>query len=352
MKFHRTKAAIAALSMLAIPVAVVGQEERDPAPGSVFDLGNWKIDLPQDEDGDGRSDTVEVEEIQDYSHPDFFYLDDQNRMVFTAPNRAITTANSTNTRSELRYMIRGTNRRIPTLSPGNNFAVRGRRNSDRFGSIGGRMQATLQVDHVAVNAGNPDRNPAYSVVVGQIHAVRYDDTTSGFGYGNEPIKIYYKKWPGHETGSLFWTYERNLARDNPDRSDIAVPVFGNLWDNPDDPGENGIALGEEFTYEINVHNNTMYVTFTNERLGTVGHAVSLVQGVDELDNPQSYGGDALYFKAGAYNQCSAADRPGFWYAACGGTGDWAVDQANGDYAQVRFSRLEVGPSVPFQGAVE
>lgn len=352
MKFYRTKAAIAALSLLAFPAGVVASQDHDPAPGSAFDLSHWKIDLPQDEDGDGRSDTVEVEDIQDYSHPDFFYLSDEGRMVFTAPNRAVTTANSTNTRSELRYMIRGENTRIRTASPGNNFAVRGRRDSDQYGSIGGRMQATLRVDHVARNAADPDRRPAYSVVVGQIHAVRFDDTSSGFGYGNEPIKIFYKKWPGHETGSLFWTYERNLARDNPDRSDIAVPVFGNLWDNPEDPGENGIALGEEFTYEINVHNNTMYVTFTNERLGTVGHAVSLVQGVDELDNPQSYGGDTLYFKAGAYNQCSTASRPGFWYAGCGGSGDWEVDQANGDYTQVSFSRLEVGPSVPFEGEVQ
>ena len=350
MKFYRTKVAIAAASLLAISAAAVAQDEHDPAPSSAFDLSHWKITLPQDDDGDDRPDEVSVSDIQGFSDPNYFYLDDEGRMVFTAPNRAITTANSSNTRSELRQMIRGSNTRIGTHDPGNNFAVRGRRNSDRFGSIGGRMQATLQVDHVAVNAANPDRNPAYSVVVGQIHAVGYDDTTSGFGYGNEPLKIYYKKWPGHETGSVFWTYERNLARNDPNRSDIAVPVFGNLWDNPDDPGENGIALGEEFTYEVNVHNNTMYVTFTNERLGTVGQAVSLVQGVDELDNPQSYGGDAMYFKAGAYNQCSTQLREGFWYAGCAGTGDWDVDRENGDYTQVSFSRLILSDSVPFVAA--
>lgn len=352
MNFHPTKTAVAALSLLALPAAGLASEDHVRAPGSVFDLSHWKITLPMDDDGDGRPDEVSVSDIQDYVHPDFFYLDEEGRMVFTAPNRAITTANSSNTRSELRQMLRGTNTRIGTHDPGNNFAVLGRRDSDQFGSIGGRLQATLRVDHVARNAANPDRNPAYSVVVGQIHATRYDDTSSGFGYGNEPIKIYYKKWPGHETGSVFWTYERNLARDNPDRSDIAVPVFGNLWDSAEDPGENGIALGEEFSYEINVHNNTMYVTFTSERLGTVGHAVSLVQGVDELDNPLSYGGDTLYFKAGAYNQCSTRVQEGFWYAGCAGTGDWEVDRANGDYAQVSFSRLVLSDSVAFSGEVE
>ena len=139
-------------------------------------------------------------------------------MVFTAPNRATTTSGSSNTRSELRQMLRGTSTRIGTPK--------------------------ASVDQVAVKAQCPDRNPAYSVVVGQIHAVGYDDTSSGFGYGNEPIKIYYKKFPGQDTGSVFWTYERNLARDNPDRSDIAVPGWRNIWDNVEDPGENGISLGE------------------------------------------------------------------------------------------------------------
>lgn len=96
----------------------------------------------------------------------------------------------------------------------------------------------------------------------------------------------------------------------------------------------------------------MYVTFTSERLGAVSHAISLVQGVDEKDNPQGYGGDSLYFKASAYNQCSTRTSEGFWYAGCDGTGNWAIDKANGDYAQVSFSRLVMGPSAPFSGAVE
>lgn len=338
--------AMALAAALALPIGAPAFAAAHAAPGTAFDLDYWKITLPTDADGDGRVDEVEVEDIGDYIHPDFFYLDDGGRMVFAAPNRAATTANSTNTRSELRQMLRGKNTRIGTHSGGNNFAVKARRDSDKFGSVGGRMDATLRVDHVARNAESTDHKPAYAVVVGQIHAVKYDNTSSGFGFGNEPIKIYYKKWPGHETGSVFWTYERNLARDNPDRSDIPVPVYGNLWDNAEDPGERGIALGEEFSYTINVHENTMYVNFTSERLGEVGHAVSLIRGVDALDNPQSYGGDSLYFKAGAYNQCSASTREGFWYPRCGGTGDWATDKANGDYTQVSFSRLTLGPSTP------
>ncbi len=101
---------------------------------------------------------------------------------------------------------------------------------------------------------------------------------------------------------------------------------------------------------INVHRNTMYLTFGNERLGTVTYTKSLVSNVDAFgqvdpdDNEYSYGGDSLYFKAGIYNQCSTSDIEGFWYAACPGTGDCATDKADGNYAQATFSRLVQGPS--------
>ncbi len=346
MAFIGKTALWAGLIATAVPLAALTRDDHAAAPGSVFDLSQWKITLPTDDDRDGRPDEIDVRELQDFSHSDFFYLSDDGRMVFAAPNMAPTTANSTNTRSELRQMLRGTNTRIGTHDPGNNFAVEARRSSDMFASIGGRLEATLRVDHVSINAGDPTKPTAYSAVVGQIHAVKFDDTRSGFGFGNEPIKIYFKKFPGHETGSLFWTYERNLERDDPNRRDLVVPVFGYGWDSDEDPGENGIALGEEFSYTINVHRNTMYLTFYSERLGTVRHARSLVRGADELDNPYAYGGDTLYFKAGIYNQCSTRSGTSMWYAGCPGTGDWEQDRADGNYAQASFSRLVVGPSTP------
>ena len=342
---------LGAMALLAGAAAAQTSEEA-AVPGALYDLSNWKITLPTDDNGDGKPDEISVRSIQDYAHPDFFYVNDAGGLVFAAPNSAPTTANSTNTRSELRQMLRGTNTRIGTHDPGNNFAVKARNDSHLFGSIGGKMDATLKVDHVSLNAGDPGKRPSYSVVVGQIHATKYKSTRSGFGYGNEPIKIYYKKFPDHEYGSVFWTYERNLAKDDPNRDDIAVPVFGNVWDNPEDPGEAGIKLGEEFSYTINVHENVMHDMFQSERLGTVGYAVSLVQGVDTLDNPLSYGGDTLYFKAGAYNQCSTRTGTSQWYAGCPGTGDWSVDKADGNYTQVTFSKLTVGESVAPEKMVE
>ena len=342
-----TTVALAALSVSTLSIA-----KDDMVPADVFDLSEWKITVPLDKNKDKKADDIDVKKLKKYSHPDFFYLDENNGLVFASPNKAITTKNTSNTRSELRQMIRGTNTKFKTHGPENNFAVEARTGSDKFGRVGGRLDATLKVDHVATRAGNPDTKAAYSVVVGQIHAVKYESTKSGFGFGNEPIKVYYKKFPDHEMGSVFWNYERNLARKDPNRKDIVHPVFGNDWTNKADPGQQGIALGEEFSYTINVHKNMMYLTFSNARLGTKTFTKSLVSQhsadgtIDELDNKFSYGGDSLYFKAGVYNQCSTAKGGGTWYAGCPGTGDWEVDKANGDYAQATFSKIELGESTP------
>ena len=222
------------------PLAKTSKNES-LAPAKKFDLSHWKITLPLDEDSDNKADEIDVKALKKYSHPDFFYLNEDGHMVFASPNKATTTSNSTNTRSELRYMHRGKNTRIKTHSAANNFAVLARRGSNQFGSIGGKMEATLRVDHVAKNAALTTKKPVFSVVVGQIHSIKYKGKQGNFGFGNEPLKIYYKKFPGHKTGSVFWTYERNLPRDDPKRKDIAYPVWGHLWDNMEDPAAEGIS---------------------------------------------------------------------------------------------------------------
>lgn len=324
-------------------------------PADQIDLSFWKLTLPEDKNKDGKVDEVSVQGLKKYSHPNFFYVDENGWLVFSAPNKAATSANSTNTRSELRQMLRGKNTKIGTHDPKNNFALKAHRRGKKFADIGGQLEATLRVLHVAEEAKYSNKQPAYSVVVGQIHAVKDAQLIrkgKGFGYGNEPLKIFYKKWPNHETGSVFWTYERNLEADNSDRTDIAYPVWGSNWDDPSDPGEKGIALGQLFNYNVNVHGNVMYLTFrTRDPAQTVTHEIDLSNNVDangnvdDKDNPNGYAGDALYFKAGAYNQCSAKDDPSFRYPACAGTGDWETDKANGDYVSVAFHRIQLSRSV-------
>ena len=140
-------------------------------PADHFDLSHWNITVPLDQNSDGKVDTVKVADIQSFSHPNFFYANADGNIVFASPNKALTTPNSSNTRSELRYMSRGSNTKLKTASPGNNFALRAHPDADSFASIGGRMEATVTVDHVARRAGNPDRPAAYSAVIGQIHAL-------------------------------------------------------------------------------------------------------------------------------------------------------------------------------------
>ena len=338
------------LLLVALVFAMPAHAEK---PADKIDLKFWKLTLPSDKDNDGKVDEISVSGLKSYSHPDYFYVDEHGFVVFTAPNSAATTATSSNTRSELRQMFRGTDTSIGTHSPKNNFALKAHRRARLFADVGGQLEATLRVLHVATRAKYPEKPSAFSVVVGQIHATSDEGIQkNGFGYGNEPLKIAYKKWPGHDTGSVYWLYERNLETDDPNRRDIAYPVWGNSWTDPNDPGEDGIALGELFNYNVNVHKNTMYLTFrTTDPSETKTFQIDLSNNVDahgnvdDKDNPQGYSGDALYFKAGNYNQCGTRDTSSRRYPACEGTGDWETDKANGDYASVAFRRITLARSV-------
>ena len=346
---------LAQVSLGFILFASIACATETQIPAERFDLSFWKLTLPLDEDENGKADEVDTRELARYSHPEFFYIDRDGFLVFTAPNNATTTPNSSNTRSELRQMFRGTDTSVSNYDPQNNFALEAHPHARLFADIGGQLEATLKVLHVPERAKYADRPSAFSVVVGQIHGLKDAELVrsgSGFGYGNEPLKIFYKKWPGHASGSVFWTYERNLERDNPDRRDIAYPVWGNSWDNPDDPGAEGIVLGQLFNYNVNVRGNVMYLTFRTTDPGRiVRYRLDLSDNVDahgvvdEKDNPDGYSGDAMYFKAGVYNQCSTRDTDDTGDPACAGTGDWATDKVNGDYASVAFRRIQLTRSV-------
>ena len=71
-------------------------EQRVMFPAEKFDLTQWQIDAPTDTDKDGIVDVIGIKDLQTYQHPDYFYLDADGNMVFAAPNKAITSVNSTN----------------------------------------------------------------------------------------------------------------------------------------------------------------------------------------------------------------------------------------------------------------
>ncbi|WP_412560208.1 polysaccharide lyase family 7 protein [Winogradskyella sp. MIT101101] len=291
-------------------------------------MDKWKILL-----GDGtRSD-----DLIGFHKEGFFYVESDDTgdwVVYKTPNSGVTSRTSSNTRTEL-----GEKRHwIP--------------------EEGGKLTGTLKVKHVSTT-GDATAASSYSVVVGQIH--------SDEGHENEPLKIYYKKFPGHTKGSVFWNYEINTEGDNIGRFDYSTAVWGHDFSvvgtdattYPNEP-KDGIALGEEFSYEVNVHKGIMYLTFISEGHETKTFTKSLIQSefatreaIPEqvkrvyanrekgggVERDTAYAGEINYFKQGAYNQANPKSTKSEVYG-----GDIAKQYANGSYAEVWFKAATVGPS--------
>jgi hypothetical protein len=279
-------------------------------------------------------------------HENFFYTENDGEkdwVVYKTPNAGNTHGTSNNTRTELAQAKKW----YPTTKKA-------------------KLTATLKVMNVSAT-GDARVAASYSVVVGQIH--------SADGHENEPLKIYYKKFPGHEKGSVFWNYEINTAGDdNAGRWDYSYAVWGNdmsvVGSNPTDfpaEPEDGIELGEEFSYEINVHEGIMYVTFESEGHETVKFTKSLIDseyktkadipeqtqnlfvpiGQDGVERATAYAGEMQYFKQGAYNQTNGKD-PEKNMVWCAGAethgGDIQKQYETGDYTEVWFKTATVGAS--------
>lgn len=294
----------------------------------------WKITL-----GSGSS----VSNLVNYEHDDYFYntKDDSEWVVYKTPNSGGTTPNSSNTRSELRQF------------------------SEWTPETGGNLSAILKV--MKVSTSGDARVPAtFSVVIGQIH--------SSEGHENEPLKIFYKKFPGHAKGSVFWNYEINTEGDNSERWDYSTAVWGYDWSAvgsdptsyPDEPAE-GIELGEEFSYEVNVYDGIMYLTFASANHATQTFTKNLISsefteysdipqqvltvfaptGQDGTEMTNAYAGELQYFKQGSYNQTNGknpADNM-VWNTGADTYGGSLTEQyANGSYAEVWFIGASVGPA--------
>ena len=282
-------------------------------------MDKWKILL-----GDG----TRSENLIDFKKDNFFYVENDgvnDWVVYKTPNSGITSRTSSNTRTELGEKKHW----IP--------------------EEGGKLTGTLKVMHVSTT-GNANAASSFSVVIGQIH--------SHEGHENEPLKIYYKKFPGHKKGSVFWNYEINTKGDNIGRFDYSTAVWGHDFsvigssptDFPAEP-ENGIELGEEFSYEINVYKGIMYLTFKSEGHETITFNKSLIKSefTTRADVPEqvkkvyanrekgggvereiAYAGEINYFKQGAYNQANVKTGSEVY------EGNITNQYANGSYAEVWF----------------
>ncbi len=298
---------------------------------SFFD--HWNLIL-----GDGSNSGV----ANNFEQKDFFYTaneDKKNWVVYKTPNAGDTHGTSNNTRTELAQKKK--------WSP----------------VTDAKLTGTLKVMNVSAT-GDARVAASYSVVIGQIH--------SADGHENEPLKIFYKKFPGHTKGSVFWNYEINTAgEDNSGRWDFSTAVWGydfsivgtgeNTY--PEEP-KDGIALGEELSYEIEVKDGDMNLTFTSEGHETKTFTKNLVDseykttadipeqtqnlfvpiGQDGVERENAYADEFLFFKLGCYNQtngkspkvnknwCSGAETHG---------GDVQKQYQDGNYAEVWFKTASI-----------
>jgi len=272
-------------------------QDLDPnlPPSGNFDLSYWKLTRPnqQEIDEDNLSNGF-VREGEFYTDPT------TGAMVFWCPNDG-RTGGSTYPRNELREMIRAGNTSIGTQGINKNnwvFSSSSMANQEAAGGVDGVMTATVAVDYVSETSD--ETRKIGRVIVGQIHASN-----------DEPCRIYYRKLPGNTKGSVYFAHEPTTSAEQ------WYDMIGSRADGAPDP-EDGIALGEKFSYEIKVVYNTLTVTIMREGKEDV---------VQEVDMTNSgFADDWMYFKAGNYNQNNAGDAD--------------------EYAQVSFFALDVSHSAP------
>ncbi len=268
-------------------------------PGSNFDLLTWKLDTPADLNGDGRSDTASETDLDNGFEDGFFFTSTDGGMVFRSTiGGARTSTNTRYTRSEFREMIRRGNTSISTRGVNRNNWILGYQ-PDPGVPVGGRngvLRGTLAVNQVTTTG---DRNQVGRVIIGQIHAE-----------GDEPARLYYRKYPENERGFVY------LAHEIRDSDDIYFPVLGPENDDldnaptDDENPANGIALDEIFSYEITQRGARIDVIVRRgDQSGPIiGHNfVDMVEQNSGYDVPEEW----MYFKAGAYTQNNSGDETDF-----------------------------------------
>ncbi|WP_394176458.1 polysaccharide lyase family 7 protein [Thalassotalea litorea] len=251
-----------------------------------IELVDWYLSIPVDETIYSKAQSISENELADgYFHEEFFFPDSDGGLVFRAPvSGARTSANTKYTRTELREMLRRGDTSIKTQGVNaNNWVFSSAPDSDleQAGGIDGVLIAELKVNQVTTTG---EQWQVGRVIIGQIHA--NDD---------EPIRVYYRKLPGNDLGSIY------LAHEFLDGDDNYFEVLGNRSQSAENP-VNGIALGERFAYRIKVVGNEL--TFTLTRDGKE----DLEQVIDMTDSGYDQGGQYMYFKAGVYNQNNTGDR--------------------------------------------
>lgn len=249
------------------------------APSENFDLTTWYLSQPFDHDKNNRPDDVSEWDLANgYQHPEFFYTADDGGLVFKSYIKGVRTSPNTKyARTEMREMLRRGDTSISTKGVNKNNWVFGSapiEDQKAAGGVDGVLEATLKVDHTTTTgeAGQVGR-----FIIGQIHD--QDD---------EPIRLYYRKLPNLDKGTVYFAHE-NTLKGTDEYFELVGGMTGEI-------GDEGIALGEKFSYRIETKDNTLTVTLMRDGKEDVKQVVDMSQSGYDV------GGKYMYFKAGVYNQ--------------------------------------------------
>jgi len=253
-----------------------------PQPGNKpyqnIDLTNWYLSIATDADGNGKADNIQEWHLsQGYEHPELMYTGDDGGIVVRSYIKGVRTSKNTKyTRTEFREMLRAGDKSHGTKGVNkNNWVFGSAPDADKAaaGGVDGTLDVTMKVDSTTTTGVV---NQVGRFIIGQIHD--QDD---------EPIRLYFRKLPNRDTGTVFFAHENTIKG-----SDDYYNLVGGLDGITDD----GIKLGEVFSYQIKVVGNEMTVTLSREGKEDV------VQVVDMSKSGYDKGGKYMYFKWGAYNQ--------------------------------------------------
>ncbi len=251
---------------------------------AAIDLRQWAIELPVDLDNSGVADMIKEDELAGgFEYPPYFVRGAQGELVFRAPVKGAKTPNTTYTRSELRSMLRCGDKRVKTQGITLNnwvFSSTPRAVQQASGAVNGTLNARLAVNHVTTTG---EKGQVGRVIIGQIHATDH-----------EPIRVYYRKLPAHQRGSIY------LAHETARGYTYWFDVLGSRANTAPEPSD-GIALNQEFGYEIAAHGNQ--IVFTLQRDGQA----DVSQVIDIKDSGYNQSTQYQYFKAGVYNQNRSGD---------------------------------------------
>ncbi len=275
--------------------------DPNKSPGENFDLSGWYVTTPADDDGDGKSDSVYEQDLASgWTDPRFFYTDPATGgMVFrVTPAGAKTSQNTSYTRTELRGMLRKGDYSIPTRVDGgypnkNNWVFSSAPVSAQAASAGvdGKLTATLSVNQVTRQGSD---NQVGRVVIGQIHAKN-----------DEPIRLYYRKLPKNKYGSLYFAHDPEIGKET------WVEVIGGRGNHIANP-ENGIALDEVFSYEIEVvgtPEGEKIIPMLHLKITRDDGSVTEIDPFDMRDSGFSVENEFMFFKAGAYTGNNTSPDP-------------------------------------------